>query len=154
MTRVEVHGGSFLDTPLPTGADVVTLIRVLHDHDDETAFAALRAAHAALPPGGTLLIAEPMAETPGAEAIGDAYFGFYLLAMGSGRARRRAEMTQLLQAAGFTAIRYLASPRPMFASIVTGRKSVIFELTLYYVYIRLTFFEPQRGSRARCAEGR
>ena len=40
---------------------------------------------AALPPGGTLLLAEPMAGTPGAEPVGDAYFGFYLLAMGSGR---------------------------------------------------------------------
>ena len=36
-------------------------------------------------PGGTLLVAEPMAGTPGAEPIADAYFAFYLLAMGSGR---------------------------------------------------------------------
>jgi demethylspheroidene O-methyltransferase len=63
-----------------------------------------------------------MAETPGAEAIGDAYFGFYLLAMGSGRARRRAEMTQILQAAGFTGIRFLSTPRPMFASVIIGRR--------------------------------
>ena len=95
LTRVDVHGGSFIDTAPPRGADIVTLVRVLHDHDDDTALAALRCAHDALPPGGALLIAEPMAETPGAEAIGDAYFGFYLLAMGSGRARRRAEMTQI-----------------------------------------------------------
>lgn len=122
LTRIETYGGSFLDAPLPKGADIVTLIRVLHDHDDDVALAALRAAHAALPSGGALLIAEPMAETPGAEAIGDAYFGFYLLAMGSGRARRRAEMTQLLQAAGFTDIRFLPTARPMFSSVVVGRK--------------------------------
>ncbi len=122
LARIDVHGGSFLETPPPTGADIVTLIRVLHDHDDATALAALRAAHAALPPGGTLLVAEPMADTPGAEAIGDAYFGFYLLAMGSGRARRRSELTQLLQAAGFTGIRALPSTRPMFASILIGRR--------------------------------
>ncbi|WP_424360962.1 methyltransferase [Methylocystis parvus] len=122
LSRVETHGGSFLDTPLPKGAEIVTLIRVLHDHDDAVALAALRAAHAALPSGGALLVAEPMAETPGAEAIGDAYFGFYLLAMGSGRARRRAEMTQLLQAAGFTDIRFLPTARPMFSSVVVGRK--------------------------------
>lgn len=120
LARVEAQGGSFLDTPPPTGADIVTLIRVLHDHDDATALAALRAAHTALPPGGTLLVAEPMADTPGAEAIGDAYFGFYLLAMGSGRARSRAELTQLLQATGFKRIRSLASTRPMFASILIG----------------------------------
>jgi demethylspheroidene O-methyltransferase len=28
-----------------------------------------------------------MSETPGAEPVGDAYFGLYLLAMGSGRTR-------------------------------------------------------------------
>jgi demethylspheroidene O-methyltransferase len=122
LSRVDVHAGSFLNTPPPAGADIVTLIRVLHDHDDATARAALQAAHRALPPGGTLLVAEPMADTPGAEAIGDAYFGFYLLAMGSGRARRRAELTQLLQAAGFTEIRHLPSIRPMFASILIGRR--------------------------------
>jgi demethylspheroidene O-methyltransferase len=122
LSRVEAHGGSFLDTPPPPGADIVTLIRVLHDHEDATALAALRTAHAALPPGGTLLVAEPMADTPGAEAIGDAYFGFYLLAMGSGRARRRTELTHLLQTAGFTGIRPLPSTRPMFASILVGRR--------------------------------
>lgn len=122
LARIDVHGGSFLDTPPPSGADIVTLIRVLHDHEDATALAALRAAHDALPPGGTLLVAEPMADTPGAEAIGDAYFGFYLLAMGSGRARRRAELAQLLQVAGFTGIRFLPSTRPMFASVLTGRR--------------------------------
>lgn len=122
LTRVDVHGGSFIDTAPPRGADIVTLIRVLHDHDDHMALAALRCAHNALPPGGALLIAEPMAETPGAEAIGDAYFGFYLLAMGSGRARRRAEMTQILQAAGFKGVRFLSTPRPMFASVIIGRR--------------------------------
>jgi demethylspheroidene O-methyltransferase len=122
LSRVEIHSGSFLEAPPPTGADVVTLIRVLHDHDDEKALAALGAAYAALPPGGTLVIAEPMAQTPGAEAIGDAYFGFYLLAMGSGRPRRHAEMTRLLQAAGFERIRALRSPRPLFASVLTARR--------------------------------
>jgi demethylspheroidene O-methyltransferase len=122
LSRVEIHSGSFLEAPPPTGADVVTLIRVLHDHDDAKALAALGAAYAALPPGGTLVIAEPMAQTPGAEAIGDAYFGFYLLAMGSGRPRRHAEMTRLLQASGFERIRLLKSPRPLFASVLTARR--------------------------------
>ena len=122
LGRVEVYGGSFLEAPPPGGADIVTLIRVLHDHDDEGALSALSAAHAALPPGGTLLIAEPMAETSGAEAIGDAYFGFYLLAMGSGRPRRQDEITRLIQAAGFDRIRFLKSPYPLFASVLTARR--------------------------------
>ena len=28
-------GGDFLADPLPRGADVVSLIRVVHDHDDD-----------------------------------------------------------------------------------------------------------------------
>ncbi len=122
LARVEVRAGSFVDPPPAGVADLATLIRVLHDHDDAMALAALRAAYQALTPGGVLLVAEPMADTPGAEAIGEAYFGFYLLAMGSGRARRRAELTGMLQEAGFAEVRHLSSRRPMFASVMIGRR--------------------------------
>lgn len=99
--RVQTFGGSFFDDPLPQGADLVTLVRVLFDHDDEHALAILKAARAALPAGGTVLVAEPMAQTPGAHAMGDAYFGFYLLAMGRGEARSVDDMRRLLGLAGF-----------------------------------------------------
>ena len=45
----------------------------------------LAAIRDALPPRGVVIIAEPMAGAPGAEPMGEAYFGFYLLAMGGGR---------------------------------------------------------------------
>ena len=48
-----------------------------------------------------LLIGEPFAGVRGAEPIGDAYFGFYLLAMGQGRARTTSEIADLLARAGF-----------------------------------------------------
>lgn len=99
--RAAVHGGSFLDDELPRGADVVTLIRVLHDHDDDAVRRLLGAIRRALPAGGTLLVAEPMSDTRGAETVGDAYFGFYLLAMGSGRPRSAARLTMLLRETGF-----------------------------------------------------
>jgi demethylspheroidene O-methyltransferase len=83
---------------------------------------AARALASFVAPGGALLVAEPMADTPGAEAIGDAYFGFYLLAMGSGRARRRDELTQLLQTAGFAGIQHLPSTRPIFSSVLIARR--------------------------------
>ena len=47
------------------------------------------------------LIAEPLAGTPGAERMGDAYFGIYLWAMGSGRPRTAEELAERLQRAGF-----------------------------------------------------
>ena len=120
--RVDCIGGSFLHDPLPRGADIISLVRIIHDHDDESGLALLHAVHAALPSGGTLLIAEPMAGTPGAEPIGDAYFGFYLLAMGRGRARRPEELKQLLEAAGFTQMRLLSTRRPLLAGAMVAKK--------------------------------
>jgi demethylspheroidene O-methyltransferase len=121
-SRVRVLEGDFLAAPLPQVAEIVSLVRVLHDHDDESARLLVRRAHAALAPGGRLLIAEPMAGTPGAEPIGDAYFGFYLLAMGRGRARSAAEIIGLLIAAGFTGAKLLPTRRPLLASAVIASR--------------------------------
>jgi len=120
--RVSVHGGSFRDSALPRGADLISLVRVLHDHDDPVAALILRAVYEALPPGGTLLIAEPMAGVPGAEQVGGAYFGFYLLAMGSGRARTIAEIATLLSAAGFKPPRARRTRQPALAGVLIASK--------------------------------
>jgi demethylspheroidene O-methyltransferase len=92
----------------------------VHDHDDESALTLLRAVHAALPSGGQVLIAEPMAGTPGAEPMGDAYFGFYLLAMGRGRPRTPEELKGLLRKAGFARARLRATSRPLLASLMVA----------------------------------
>jgi demethylspheroidene O-methyltransferase len=120
--RARIVGGSFLSDALPRGADIASLVRVVHDHDDAAAMTILRAVHAALPPGGTLLLAEPMAGTPGAEAMGDAYFGFYLLAMGRGRPRRAEELTAMLAAAGFDAVRDLPTRLPLQTRLLVARR--------------------------------
>ncbi len=119
--RAEVHGGSFLADALPRGADIATLIRVIHDHDDAAAMTILRAVHRALPRGGTVLLAEPMADTPGAEAMGDAYFGIYLFAMGHGRPRSAARLTQMLAAAGFEQVRPLRTTMPLQTGLLAAR---------------------------------
>lgn len=108
--------GDFLRGPLPRGADVISLVRVLHDHDDAPAMELLRKIREALPKGGKLLIAEPVSGTPGAEPMGDAYFGFYLAAMGSGRPRRVGEICDLLMEAGF---RNVEAPPVANALLVT-----------------------------------
>jgi demethylspheroidene O-methyltransferase len=118
--RTTLHGGDFLADPLPQGYDLISLIRVLHDHDDGPALRLLRAVHAALPPGGTLFLAEPMAQTPGADPAGDAYFGFYLLAMGSGRPRSPAEIREMLRTAGFSRSRLISTAMPLTARIIVA----------------------------------
>jgi demethylspheroidene O-methyltransferase len=119
--RVAVVGGDFTAGPLPEGADVVSLVRVLHDHDDDVASALLRAIRRALPPGGTLLIAEPMAGTRGAEPVGDAYFGFYFLAMGGGRARTPDRVKEMLRDAGFSRARLAPARMPMVARLMVAQ---------------------------------
>lgn len=117
-------GGDFLADPLPSGADVVSLVRVLHDHDDDVALAILCAARRALPAGGTLLLAEPMAETRGAAPVG-AYFGFYLLAMGHGRPRSRRELAAMLRRSGFERIRQRPTSTPLLTSVLTARVPIV-----------------------------
>ncbi len=118
--RAEAVGGSFRHDPLPRGADAISFVRVLHDHDDAVVEELLRAARVALAPGGQVLVAEPMAGTPGAEPVGHAYFGFYLLAMGSGRPRTAAEITAMLKRAGFRQVREWRTRRPMLVRLITA----------------------------------
>jgi demethylspheroidene O-methyltransferase len=122
QSRLAIHGGSFLDQSLPGGADLITLVRVVHDHEDAAARTLLRAAWAALPAGGIVLIAEPMAAADATDPIADAYFGFYLAAMGSGRARTPEELAALLAEAGFAEPQQRRTRRPLLARVMTARK--------------------------------
>ena len=121
--RITTHGGSFTKDALPRGADLVTLVRVAHDHPDVDVRTVLRAIFEALPLGGSLLLAEPMAQAGGAPEPSDPYFHFYLMAMGSGRLRTPAELTALMQEAGFTHIERVPNPIPLHAQLLVGRKS-------------------------------
>jgi demethylspheroidene O-methyltransferase len=117
-SRAEAVGGDFLFDPLPAGADLITLVRVLHDHNDAAARAILASVRRALSRGGTVAIAEPLAGARGAVAVGGAYFAFYLLAMGSGRPRRFAEIRELLAGTGFSRIREVRTFAPLVASLI------------------------------------
>ncbi|MCU0681679.1 MAG: acetylserotonin O-methyltransferase [Polyangiaceae bacterium] len=121
--RVRVVGGDVFRDPLPEGADLASLVRVVHDHDDPQALLVLRAVRRALRPGGVLLLAEPMAGTAGAEPMGDAYFGFYLLAMGQGRPRTAEQLKGLLQNAGFDHVGTCPTRRPMLTRLLVAHAS-------------------------------
>jgi demethylspheroidene O-methyltransferase len=119
--RVSFAPVDVLSEPLPAGADLVSLVRILHDHDEAGVAAILRNVRAALPPDGTLLIAEPMSAAPRPDRVADAYFAFYLLAMGRGRARTPAEITGHLRAAGFTRIRRRRTRYPSLLQVLIAR---------------------------------
>ena len=118
--RAQIIPGDFFQDPLPPGADIVSLVRVLHDHDDAFALAILRKVRAVLPKDGTILVAEPMSGTAGAEPIGDAYFGFYLAAMGSGRPRTAKEIAGFLRQSGFRRPRLISTRTPMVVRVMVA----------------------------------
>lgn len=123
--RATATGGDFRADALPQGADIISLVRVAHDHDDATVLALLKACRAALPKGAMLLLAEPMAETEGAETVG-AYFAFYLLAMGQGaasrmgRPRSAAELQAMLAQSGFARARLCATATPLVTRVMVA----------------------------------
>ena len=117
---VTCHPGNFFEDTIPQGYDLVSLVRILHDHDDEPAAALLANIRRSLEPGQRLLIAEPMARITGAEPMGEAFFGFYLWAMGSGRARSPVEIRAMLKKAGFAKSRLIAGPQPVIASMIVA----------------------------------
>lgn len=114
--------GSFRDDPLPRGADAISLVRVLYDHSDATVARLLAAVHAALPPGGRLVVSEPMSGGARPDPATDVYFALYCLAMQTGRVRSGAEIAGLLAAAGFAGIVQARGSRPFVTSVVTARR--------------------------------
>jgi demethylspheroidene O-methyltransferase len=120
--RLSVVPGSFRDDVLPQGADAISLVRVLYDHSDATVAALLARVHAALPPGGMLLVSEPMGGGAAPDPGTDVYFAFYCMAMRTGRVRSAAEIAALLGQAGFAQVSAPRSRRPFVTSVLTARR--------------------------------
>jgi demethylspheroidene O-methyltransferase len=119
LERASIHGGDFLKDPLPEGADLISLIRIIHDHDDASALALLRNVRRALPDDGALLIVEAIAGEKGAEPL-DAYYGFYTLAMGRGEPRTIGKIGALLRQAGFSRFRLLHNRMKILTSVIVA----------------------------------
>jgi len=121
--RAQISTGSFRTGPLPTGADTISLIRVLYDHTDDTVADLLAKCYAALPVGGRLVISEPMSGGVVPERAGDAYFALYTMAMRTGKARSADEIAALCVEAGFEQIIRPKSLRPFVTKCVVATKS-------------------------------
>lgn len=114
--------GSFRDDPLPEGAQVMTLIRVLYDHQDATVRRLLAKVYDSLPIGGQVIISEPMSGGDRPERSADAYFALYCMAMETGRVRSPAQISELLAQAGFQEITKAPVRRPFVTQVVCARK--------------------------------
>lgn len=100
----------FFTSRLAFDADAISLVRILHDHDDAPVAALLKKL-ATESPNARLLVIEPMADLRRPSGF-DAYFPWYFKAMQQGRYRTFDELSALLKRAGYTRIRRLKSRNP------------------------------------------
>ena len=118
--RLSAIGGDFRRDPPPGRFGVVSLVRILHDHDDSAVLDILRTARRALAPGGVLVVAEPMRGDAADARITDAYFGLYLLAMGQGRLRAPRELAEMAASIGFSGLQERRTRRPFLTRLMTA----------------------------------
>lgn len=120
--RSDIVTGSFRDQDLPSGADAISLVRVLYDHSDDTVRDLLAKAYTALPAGGRIIISEPMSGGDTPNKATDAYFALYTMAMRTGRTRSAAEISTLLKQSGFENVTARTPLRAYVTSVVTAAK--------------------------------
>jgi SAM-dependent methyltransferase len=109
-SRLGFVGGDFLREPLPRGYDALSFVRVLHDWPAEVARSLMKAAFAALPSGGRILICEEF-RTP--ERLAAQFFWSYFLIGVDSCVSRLREVEFYLRALtdeGFTAAHVRPGP--------------------------------------------
>ncbi|MEV7508551.1 methyltransferase [Streptomyces sp. NPDC091201] len=98
--RCSLVAGDFFHS-VPHGSDVYLVKSVLHDWTDAQAVTILRHCRRALPPGGVVLIVEPvLAEAVGAEDAGVYLSDLNMMVNTGGRERTRADFEALCRRAG------------------------------------------------------
>ncbi len=117
--KLVLHSGDFRRDPLPQGMDLISLVRVVHDHDDDVILATLRNIRKVCATNTTLLIAEPFAGIAANATVTDAYFNLYFTAMGQGRTRSPKEFAELAAKAGFGRPKVWATNLPLITGLMT-----------------------------------
>jgi len=101
--RFTAVASDLMEGPYPPGADVILLGHILHDWSDDTCRKVLRNCHAALPPGGMLLISDSVL-TPNYQGTGLANLKDLLMLVANephARERTAGEFEGLLSETGF-----------------------------------------------------
>ena len=120
--QVSIHGGSFLVDVIPKGFDTITLIRVLYDHDDGVVIELLKKVYDALPYNGQVVISEPMSGGKTPIRSGDSYFGFYTMAMSTGRPRSMKMHEAFLKKVGFQSVKKHKGTRQFITQVISAKK--------------------------------
>ena len=117
--QVRTLAGDMWNEPFPDGHDAVLLSQILHDWSHEQGGVLLDKAFACLPPGGRVLIHEKLVDEDGGP-LANALVNLDMLVWTKGQQYTRAELEELLLAAGFEGVQ--CEPTAGYWSLVWARK--------------------------------
>jgi SAM-dependent methyltransferase len=118
--KVSVIAGDMFTDPLPRGFDLHLYSNVLHDWDTDKVRPLLAASHAALEPGGMLVVHDAHINADKTGPLPVARYSALLMNVTEGKCYSTSEMETLLQEAGFRDVRY--QPTVADRSLITARK--------------------------------
>ena len=112
VRRWQGVAGDFFTDPLPAGADLYLLKKVIHDWDDTQAVAILQACARAMSPASRLLLIEP-AIAPDNEPSFAKLLDLFMLVWPGGRERTVPEHARIIAAAGLELRRSVMTRSPL-----------------------------------------
>lgn len=119
--RLSAQAGDFFRDPLPP-ADLYALGRILHDWSDAKILALLGRIHAALAPGGGLLIAETLLDDDGLGPVPALMQSLNMLVCTEGRERTAGGYAALLKQAGFDQVEARRTGAPLDAVLAIRKE--------------------------------
>ncbi|MEW6071752.1 MAG: methyltransferase [Planctomycetota bacterium] len=120
--RVTLVAGDFYADPLPAGSDLVWLSAILHQGSRAENRALLARIHAALVPGGRILVRDAVMDDSRTSPVFGALFAVNMLvATAGGGTFTLSEIRADLEAAGFAGVQLLRADEAMYA-VVGARK--------------------------------
>lgn len=119
--RIVCLAGDFFHDPLPR-ASLYALGKILHDWSDERCIELLRRVHAALEPGGAVLIAEMLLDEDRCGPASAAMQSLNMLVCTEGRERTESEYRAMLEAAGFGNVEARRTGTPLDALLARRKE--------------------------------
>jgi acetylserotonin N-methyltransferase len=119
--RLKIQAGDFFSDPLPP-ADLYAVGRILHDWSEDKIHRLLAKIHAALPPGGGLLIAEALLDEDHSGPVPAQMQSLNMLVITEGKERSASEYRALLEPAGFTNVEARRTGAPLDAVLAIRKE--------------------------------
>ncbi len=107
--KVEVIAGDMFSDPLPGGFDVHLISNVLHDWDEDVVLSLLKKSHAALEPGGLLIVHDAHVNSEKNGPLPVAQYSVLLMHSTEGKCYSIGEMRSYLERTGFDWLDYQAT---------------------------------------------